>query len=790
VTASATSIPVQIGGPGQPNIIHFNTGAGIWNQAASANVRVLANSISGNGGLGIDVGAIGVTANAPADGIQNFPVITEAVNYPGPNTKLTLDLLSFDGGLHEIHFYASATCDAFGYGEGQRHVGSGVGFSAGAPIIHTLGELVTAGEYITAVAINAAGNSSEFSACVQVDETGAAVLNTNDTGPGSLHAAINYANNRPGTQTITFDIPGVTPATPAIINISTALPAITQPVHIEGSTQPGWDAMAVVEVRGPGAGSGIVGFYLNSSGVRIRGLSITNFTEGIFAFQTFSGHLIEDNLIGTNRTFAGGLGNARGIAWRAGSSTIRGNVISGNGEGLNVILGAANNSIESNKIGMSRSGTTAVPNSGHGVTMYDGAATNTFTGNMISGNGGWGVDIQHGVGLAPVTGTVFVQNTVGLDAGGNDAGNAQGGIRVNNGPDTKIGMAGAGNVISGNGSTGPNVGPGILIEGNAVPMPVIRGNLIGLDPTGLLARGNHNKGVVLVSPAVIGGTESGAGNHISGNGATDAAGAGVIANLGAGGSTIIGNIIGLNTAGASVGNGYAGITVASVPGITVGGTAPWHRNVISGNGQYGISVLNVVGADPAPTGTVIEGNYIGTDLTGTVARANGSGGINVKGSGHRIGSLDDAAVNRIAFNGGPGVRIFSGGEVDVDRNEIHDNVGLGIDHNGDGVTLNGTGPQNYPVLSNAATLFGETQVDYDLTSFAAGTYVVRFYSSPTCDASGFGEGLTFRGVTSFGPGAVGSLLLGAVIPSGHAITATATKVGGTTSEFSNCAVVP
>ena len=42
----------------------------------------------------------------------------------------------------------------------------------------------------------------------------------------------------------------------------------------------------------------------------IRGLSITKFDQGILAFVASSGHLIENNVIGSNRSFASGLGNA------------------------------------------------------------------------------------------------------------------------------------------------------------------------------------------------------------------------------------------------------------------------------------------------------------------------------------------------------------------------------------------------------------------------------------------------------------------------------------------------
>src|ERR1044072_1332076 len=62
------------------------------------------------------------------------------------------------------------------------------------------------------------------------------VTTTNDDGPGSLRQAITDANASPGTDTITFNIPGsgVRTITPA-----SSLPEIVDPVIIDGYTQPG-----------------------------------------------------------------------------------------------------------------------------------------------------------------------------------------------------------------------------------------------------------------------------------------------------------------------------------------------------------------------------------------------------------------------------------------------------------------------------------------------------------------------------------------------------------------------
>ncbi len=62
------------------------------------------------------------------------------------------------------------------------------------------------------------------------------VTNTNDSGPGSLRQAILDSNSNPGPDTIDFNIPGSGVHT---ISPTSALPTITDPVLIDGYSQPG-----------------------------------------------------------------------------------------------------------------------------------------------------------------------------------------------------------------------------------------------------------------------------------------------------------------------------------------------------------------------------------------------------------------------------------------------------------------------------------------------------------------------------------------------------------------------
>ena len=245
VFGAAVSTLVDIGGPaGAANMIRFNTGAGIAVQGTR--VMISENRISDNGGLGIDLGPVGVTANDPGDGdvgegaaagnnLQNFPTLTFATNLAGPTTRVGFNTLDFATGGYALRFYSQPSCDASGHGEGAEFRGLLFEIGSGLTTTIDLNALVPVGHAITATATDPAGNTSEFSACVTVDPA-TIVQNTNDSGPGSLRDAIATANATPGTQTITFSIPGAGPTSPAVIALSSApLPMITGAVIIDGT---------------------------------------------------------------------------------------------------------------------------------------------------------------------------------------------------------------------------------------------------------------------------------------------------------------------------------------------------------------------------------------------------------------------------------------------------------------------------------------------------------------------------------------------------------------------------
>ena len=228
------------------------------------------------------------------------------------------------------------------------------------------------------------------------------------------------------------------------------------------------------------------------------------------------------------------------------------------------------------------------------------------------------------------------------------------------------------------------------------------------------------------------------------------------------------------------------------------------------------SSISVVSALAATSNTV-EGNYIGTNVTGLVALANTGNGITIDncagtlladnlifgntGNGVSItgnGAIDTTVQgNTIAFNGGAGVVVVGASCVGnrIQANAIYSNGALGIDLGNDGVTANDagdadTGPnllQNYPIIT-AAEYGVTTHLSGALNSTANKTFTLDFYANAAPDSSGYGQGQRFLGsatVTTGGTGnATFNVTLASATTAGEWITATATDPNGNTSEFS------
>lgn len=613
-----------------------------------------------------------------------------------------------------------------------------------------------------------------------------AVINTNNDGPGSLREAILNANASVGLDTIVFNIPG---SGPHVINPQTMLPEITDPVVIDGTTQPGYAGSPVIVLDGNGL-SDASGLVIRAGGSTVRGLAIVRFGIGI-VLRDGDNNVIQGNYLGIDPT-GSALGNNTAINISSSKNFIGGitaatrNIISGNRFGISVA--GNDNGIHGNFIGTNAAGTEAIPNAEWGVLLGSGLGTNNLVGgaapgagNLISGNQlgiliiGSGNTVQNNLIGTDVTGTKPIPNSTGIES------------RV---PNTLIGGLAAGdrNVISGNIR-------GLVFGGTGSKL---QGNFIGTDVTGTLPLSNV-VGVEASDGALIGGTVPGARNVISGNAINGPNGNIMLPVNSSGGVTVQGNYIGTDLTGTrAIGPTTTGILIRSSNNV-IGGTAPGAGNLISGN-IIGIRVGG--GSQNGVAGNIIQGNLIGLNALGTAPLPNRLHGIEVVASDENtIGGTQNGAANKIAFNGLTGVVITQGTGNSIRGNSLFSNAGLGIDLGGFATGTAGVTPndpndadngsnnlQNFPVLTSITSVGNNTTIQGSLNSTPNTTFQIDFYTSAALDSSGNGEGAQFFNTTSVTTDGSGNATINASFPvalgTGRVVTATATDPSGNTSEFS------
>ena len=182
------------------------------------------------------------------------------------------------------------------------------------------------------------------------------------------------------------------------------------------------------------------------------------------------------------------------------------------------------------------------------------------------------------------------------------------------------------------------------------------------------------------SENVIGGTEAGAGNLISGNinnGIT-------ISDTGTTANRVEGNLIGTDLDGtAPLANRFGVVISGGASGNVIGGTAPEARNIISGNRVDGVRIT-----DAGTTGNQVEGNFIGTGRDGSGSVANTFGVQILSGAtGNVIGGTSGGSSNLISGNLDTGITIIGAG---TSANRIEGNL-IGTNQDGSGPLSNVTG---------------------------------------------------------------------------------------------------
>lgn len=629
------------------------------------------------------------------------------------------------------------------------------------------------------------------------------VTNTSNSGTGSLRQAILSANSSSNADYICFSIgSGAQTITP-----NTSLPALSQPVTIDGTTQPGWSNAPIIEINAGNTSDSNPGIWINTSNSTVRGLAINRAKGNGIMITGGGGNVVAGNYLGVGLNGSSNLGNQiDGIGMITANNRIGGtspadrNVISGNkANGIGITNQAATgNVIVGNFVGTTSTGNGSVPNSGDAILINNsqhntiGGTTNTTPGgactgscNVLSGNR------LNGIGLYLANNNTVLGNFVGLNPAGTGAvANGDIGIEAQEASGTKIGNATAAgrNVISG------NVGAGVLLTGAATTNTVMAGNFVGTNSAGTGAIGNKGLGVSIgnspglgngyarnntiggsVDPTTPCNAPATPCNVISGSGQN-----GLIISGGAGtGNRILSNYIGVDANGSvstSLRNGMDGIGILNSPNNIIGNADNTGRNIISANLGAGIVI-----AGGASINTTIEGNYIGKTRSG------------------------------YAGNNRGGVVLFAGIGNAIIGNSIGENKGYGIDIDGNGLTDNDPGDgdggpnnrQNFPDVYSVRNNLGgsgTTTVSGMMSSQPNQSYRIDFFNSPSCNSGkpdNYGEGNSFIGSKNVTTDRFGNISFSyqtpSMLPGNTYLTTTATRlqngVPRDTSEFSKCRVV-
>ena len=603
------------------------------------------------------------------------------------------------------------------------------------------------------------------------------VTSTADAGAGTLREAITLANANPGADIIHFDF-GV--AGVKTITLLSDLPDITDQLFIDGSSDPFYAGVPLVEINANGQDNGL---EITSGGdfSHIHALIVNNATfdtgsKGIEVVFTDDVR-ITGCYVGTDATGTAAIPNAQAgiyvyFADRVtigGTGANEGNLVSGNGT-YGIYCWFANDvEIYGNKAGTDITGTASLPN-GTGAFLWfcrrgTIGGTTAAHRNLFSGNTNSGLYLHH-AGVHEVYG-----NYAGTDISGTTALPNGVGIQIGHADTVVVGgpLAGQGNLISGNSQAGLNISHTI---GSTA-----KGNLIGTDISGTLALPNQREGITVsyATQITLGGLTAAERNIVAAN---------VREGISVSRSdsvAIYGNYIGTDISGnIPLANQRDGIYNYLSYRTYIGNGTAAGANVISANGINGI-LISSSSISTAPDSVIIKHNYIGTDATGLINLANTNYGVSIQNyaRGNIVGGTNAGDKNWIANNLQGGVQVNG---VPTTENQI---LGNSIyDHPVQGIRLSsGNNLQEAPDLTGFTAGPGTSTILGNFTSAANTNYRLEFFTSNTA-----AQGKTFIGSTSITTDAAGFYALNEVLPvtitaAEPVITATATDPLGNTSEF-------
>ena len=484
------------------------------------------------------------------------------------------------------------------------------------------------------------------------------VTTTNDSGNGSLRWAINQWIYSSGADSIKFNIPKSDAnynASTGVWTISpdSTLPYIIKTTVIDATTQT--QSQGNTNTSGPEIyidGKNLLdfAFCVVSSNSVIKGFALGRFNNAIIITGyggTSSGNSITENYIGTDYSGNAANSNTIGIAMDVNtkSNIISKNIISGNTLAGIIFDKSNNNTITSNYIGSNATGTLAIPN-GDGIMLneanYNIIGGSTITErNILSGNTNTGITFNNTCRHNEIKGNYIGTDFSGLQILSNYTGvlfqsqsnnNTIGGLTANER-----------NVISGNTEIG------IYIESS--DSNKISANYIGPDASGngglkigdSLVQGNGIEVNVTAKYNTIGGYTSGERNIISGNRVY-----GFIYYGNCSYNPLIGNYIGTTATGNA--------SLPNATGICIDASSNHNsieKNVLSGNMSYGIFIVT-----HGTNYNELKGNFIGTNATGTDTVPNDIGLIIAGGARYNIiGGFNASDKNIISGNRYDGIEM-------------------------------------------------------------------------------------------------------------------------------------
>lgn len=191
-----------------------------------------------------------------------------------------------------------------------------------------------------------------------------------DSGTGSLREAIVAANSNTGPDTINFNIPS---GNILLIVLASPLPALTDPVTIDGTTQSG-----TVTVVGSQLNAGD-GFAIRTNNCLIRGLAIGGFANGsAIAINGGNNNTIESCLLGAEGTATNALPNSNGVQIFAGDNNLIGTdnlIVNNAADGVSILSGTGNAVL----------GNAIFDNAGLGINLSTDAITPNDLGDADTG---------------------------------------------------------------------------------------------------------------------------------------------------------------------------------------------------------------------------------------------------------------------------------------------------------------------------------------------------------------------------------------------------------------------